>query len=213
MFILALVACGAGSKDAPLDGALVRKGRIVLSSGCFKSVDAKTEVVDGQIVVTRLRGRNEEFGDCANTVRLAQGAGPDVVYPKQKVRLAFVGDEYRQIDYCGLATKRCVPFSPVPVPADCTQQSLRFATIGVFAGVYPIEILRCEQPWATVAIDTCGGYHDEDARTCTGKPRRVLLNIDAFGRWRQLGIDYKQLCPNAAESTGIAGVPKWVCKV
>jgi hypothetical protein len=66
------------------------------------------------------------------------------VGPKKRP-LALVGDSYRQIDYCGVETQHCVPFSAEPGPAVCSLGSLRFATVGMFAGVYPIEVVRCEQ--------------------------------------------------------------------
>lgn len=212
VFVLVLVTCGAGSENAPLDGAVVRDGRIVLISGCYESVDADTRLAGDQVVVTRLRGHNEEFGDCGNGVRLPYRAGLDVVYPNQEVRLAYLGSQYRRIDYCGVVTRRCVPVPTGPIISDCTRASLRFATIGVFDGVYPFEILRCERRWAVVVIDTCGGYHGEDAEFCAGAPRRVLFQLDADGRWWTTGIDYRFRCSNATKFVP-RDLPKWVCKV
>jgi len=123
----------------------VEEDSIVLVAGCFEEAGGDAELRDGQIVVTSLWGEGRIDGDCATGVPLDLAPGPDVVDVEGGKRFALVGDSYRQIDYCGVETQRCVPFSAEPVPADCSLESLRFATVGMFAGVYPIEVVRCEQ--------------------------------------------------------------------
>lgn len=110
--------------------------------------------MDGQIVITSLWGKGEIGGECATAVPLDFPPGPDVVHAEGGKRFALVGDSYRQIDYCGIETRRCVSFSAEPIPADCSDESLRFATVGMFAGVYPIDVVRCEGRWALVDIET-----------------------------------------------------------
>lgn len=149
-------------------------------------------------------------GACATTVPLDLAPGPDVVDPEGEQRYALVGDSYRPIDYCGLETRRCVPFSTEPVPADCSDASLRFNTIGMFAGAYPFDVVRCEGRWALVDIDTCGGVHGEDGAFCEGAPERVLLAA-ADGRWEATGFEAELFCPDPAESFGVPDLPAWVC--
>jgi hypothetical protein len=136
--------------------------------------------------------------------------GPDVVDVEGEKRFALVGDTYRQIDFCGIETRRCVPFSAELVPADCSQESLRFATVGLFAGVYPIEVVRCEGRWALVDIQTCEGLHGEDGAHCSNGAERVLLVADS-GRWAPTGFEAELFCPNPAESFGDDDLPHWVC--
>ena len=142
------VGCGGGWEGAALSSVRVQDDLVVLITGCYDAAAGDASLVGGQIVVTTLRGRGQKDNhDCGNAVAVGLTAGPDVVQPAKKKRFALIGEDYRQIDYCGLQRRRCVPFSPQPVPPNCTEASLRFATIGTFGGVYPIEVLGCEGKW------------------------------------------------------------------
>ena len=173
--LLVAAACNSdGHVDAVVSGVDVDEDSIVLVAGCFEEAGGDAELRDGQIVVTSLWGEGKIDGDCATGVPLDLAPGPDVVDVEGGKRFALVGDSYRQIDYCGVETQRCVPFSVEPVAADCSLESLRFATVGMFAGVYPIEVVRCEGRWALVDIENCGG---STARRAPSAP--AALNVSA----------------------------------
>jgi hypothetical protein len=208
---LVLAACSTdGRSEAALSAVGIDDGSIVLVAGCFEEAGADAEARGGQIVVTSLWGRGRIDGECATEVPLDFRPGPDVVDVEAERRFALVGDNYRQIDYCGLETQRCVPFSTEPVSADCSQESLRFATVGLFAGIYPIEVVECEARWALVDIETCMGLHGEDGAYCSGGTERVLLVAES-GRWATTAFEAEAFCPDPAESFGVEDLPDWVC--
>jgi len=213
MPILAVGAYGcSGPGRAGLSGVEIDAGQgtLTLVTGCYDRVGGDAELRDGQIVVTDLWGEGARDGDCAGSVPLDLQPGPDVVDPEREQRYALVGDSYRPVDYCGLETPRCVPFSTEPVPADCSDASLRFATIGMFAGVYPFDVVRCEGRYALLDIDTCGGVHGEDGAFCEGHPERVLLAA-RDGRWDTTGFEAELFCRDPADSFGAPDLPAWVC--
>jgi len=110
--LLVAAACSSdGHVDADLSGVDVDEDSIALVAGCFEEAGGDAELRDGQIVVTNLWGEGRIDGDCATAVRLDLAPGPDVVDAEGGERFALVGDSYRQIDYCGVETQRCVPFS------------------------------------------------------------------------------------------------------
>jgi hypothetical protein len=205
-----VAACSGGRSDAAVSGVDIDEDSIALITGCFKEAGGDAELRDGQIVVTSLWGKGRIDGDCANGVPLDFRPGPDVVDVEGEKRFALVGDSYRQIDYCGIETQRCEPFSAEPVPADCSQESLQFATVGLFAGVYPIEVVRCEGKWALVNIETCEGFHGENGAHCSNGAERVLLVADS-GRWAPSGFEAELFCPDHAASFGVEDIPNWVC--
>jgi hypothetical protein len=209
--LLVAPACSSdGHVDVVLSGVDIDEDSIVLVAGCFEEAGGDAELRDGQIVVTSLWGEGSIDGDCATGVPLDLAPGPDVVDVEGGKRFALVGEVYRQIDYCGVETQRCVPFSAEPVPADCSLESLRFATVGMFAGVYPIEVVRCEGRWALVDIETCRGFHGEESAFCSGGAERVLLAA-SDGRWAATGFEAELFCPHPAESFGADDLPDWVC--
>lgn len=209
--LLVAAACGSnGKSEAALSGVDIETDSIALVTGCFEQAGGDAELVDGQIVMTSLWGQGRIDGDCATAVPLDFPPGPDVVDAEGGRRFALVGDSYRQIDYCGIETRRCVPFSAEPVPADCTLESLRFATVGMFAGVYPIDVVRCEGRWALVDIETCEGFRGDDGAFCSGGAERVLLAA-GDGRWAETRFEAELFCPHPAESFGAEDLPDWVC--
>lgn len=207
-----LAACsGGGGTETVLLGAVeVDAGNVVLGSGCWERLDARAELIGDQIVVQEMAASGRIEGDCLSTTRTELAAGPDVVHADAQARWAIVGNAYRQVDYCGVDTRRCVPFSPDSVPPSCAEESLRFATLGMYDGVYPFEVLRCEGRWALVDLDTCGGYHGEDGPYCAGYGvDRILLAV-TDGTWNSTGFKQDLFCPNPAEYD--PELPDWVCE-
>jgi hypothetical protein len=100
----------------------------------------------------------------------------------------MVGDTYRKVDYCGVDTRRCVPFPSEPVAPSCSEESLRYATVGMFDNVYPFEVLRCEGPWALIGLDRCGGYHGDDGPFCSGDGIVRIIMAVTEGRWNAAGF-------------------------
>jgi hypothetical protein len=208
--LLVLGGC-ANEPFLPLNAVYDRHGRIALDSDCVESLNAEIRRELGQVVVTHLDGRRHSRDNC-DWALLPVDVGPDVVYPKGRVRYAFLGGEYRRVDYCGVSTRRCVPVPTGPVNADCTRPSLRYATIGVLGGVFPFHVRRCEDGWARVDLETCHGYDGEEEPSCTGTPRRLLFQVDQNGRWWTSGIDVAFLCAGTSKYSHKVE-PEWTCKV
>lgn len=176
--MLALAACGGDTETVLLGSVEADAGVVHLGSGCWEHLDAEVELVDGQIVVTAMTASGRIDGECLTTVRTGLAAGPDVVHPEASALWAMVGDTYRKVDYCGVDTRRCVPFPSEPVPPSCSEESLQYATVGMNDGVYPIEVLRCDLPWALIELDRCGGYHGDDGPFCTGDGiTRIIMGV------------------------------------
>ncbi len=156
----------------------------------------------------------------AGTVAPSAGLepGPDVVHPEAEARWAMVGGTYRKVNYCGVETRRCVPFPTESVPSSCSEESLQYATIGMNDGVYPIEVLRCELPWALIELDRCGGYHGVKSRSCTGDgTTRIIMEV-TDRQWHLAGFQEKrapyagqQQLPGACRDD--PNVPAWVCEI
>jgi hypothetical protein len=209
------LACGAMSGDGPvelLSASPIGEGRLSLGSGCFERLEANAELRDGQIVVDRLEGFGKIDGDCASGVTVDLAPGPDIVQPEPGVRLVFIDGDYRRVDWCGIDEPRCVPFSTEVVPAECTQESLRFATIGSYGGVYPLRVLRCEASWALITLDLCGGVQGEEGRYCDEGEVVQLLNEGPDDRWLATSFDPTMHCPDASRRMGLPGIPDWVCE-
>lgn len=219
--IALVMACGGTSSvgrasDGPQHLATVTavgEDGIHLGAGCFEQLEADAEPRGDQIVVTRLDGRGVIAGDCSIQARIEFAPGPDVVHPEAEARFTMIDGDYRRVDYCGLDTPRCVPFSTEVVTADCSDASLRFATLGAAGGVYPMEVLRCEEPWAMVALDLCGGVHGDDGQHCDEGVVTSLLVIDDGDRWVGTGFEQALFCPDPADRFGAPGLPDWACDV
>ena len=216
--LVAPVSCGSGTEDAQIANVFADVGGVTLESGCYEGLDADVELVDGQIVVTSMTASRRIGGDCGSAVQTGLEPGPDVVHPEAEARWALVGDTYRKVDYCGVETRRCVPFPAESVPPSCSEESLQYATIGMNDGVYPIEVLRCELPWALIELDRCGGYHGVDSRSCTGDgTTRIIMEV-TDGQWSAAGFQERpppyagqQQLPAACRDGPNA--PAWVCEI
>ncbi len=140
--------------------------------------------------------------------------GMDVVAPDERLRFVLIRDRYVQVDYCGLATPRCVGFSTEPVPAECSEASLRYATIGMYQGVHPLEVVRCEGDWAVIDLDVCGGPSGDEGRYCGVEDGWALYTKAGGGPyWEATGFEQDLFCPDPAEKFGAPGLPDWVCEV
>lgn len=216
--LVALAACGSSTENVLLGDVYADVGGVSLGSGCWQHLDAEAELVDGQIVVAAMTASGRIDGDCLTTVRTGLAPGPDVVHPEASARWALFGDTYRKVDYCGVDTRRCVPFPRESVPPSCSEESLQYATVGMNDGVYPIEVLRCDLPWALIELDRCGGYHGDDGRLCTGDGiTRIIMGV-TDGQWNGAGFQEKpppyagqQQLPAACGDD--PDVPDWVCEI
>jgi hypothetical protein len=201
--LAAVTSCG--SSRAPLVGVQVVDGEVVVTSACFDELGVVarlvTDEVGDQIVVDDLAGSGgSPDEDCASGASTGLAPGPDVVDLEAGVRWALVGDGYRQVEYCGPTTRRCVPFPTEEVPPSCSAESLRFATVGMYGGVHPVETLRCEGRWALVELDT---------RPDRGLTRVLLVSDGA--RWLDSGFDARWQCPDPARRSGVPDLPDWAC--
>lgn len=212
---------GAGALNSTLFSVEVVDGAVELHGACHRTLDAVVGLDDGQIVLTEVTEDGPESGDdCASVSRVDVDPsvgitrGMDVVAPDEGLRFVLVRDQYAQVDYCGLDTPRCVDFSTDSVPAECSEASLRYATIGMYQGVYPLEVLRCEGDWAVIELDVCGGPSGDDGRYC-GVEDGWALYTKAGGApyWQGTGFEQDLFCPNPAEQFGTPGLPDWVCQV
>lgn len=216
--LVALASCGLGTESVLLGDVQADVGGVSLGSGCYENLDADAELVDGQIVVTAMTASGRIEGDCATAVQTSFAPGPDVVHPEAEARWAMVGGTYRKVDYCGVETRRCVPFPSKSVPPSCSEESLRYATIGMNEGVYPVGVLRCELPWALIELDTCGGYQGVNSRFCTDDGTTRIIMAVTDGRWTGAGFQEKpppyagqQQLPAACRDD--PDVPAWVCEI
>ena len=222
--------CGVGSTGAraadpapssPLSAVEVEDDAVLLHGPCHQTLGAEVERDGDQIVLRDITADGPESADdCASVSRVevdpAAGItrGMDVVAPEDRLRFVLVRDQYAQVEYCGLDTPRCVEFSTDPVPAECSEASLRYATIGMYQGVYPLEVLRCEGDWAVIELDVCGGPSGDEGRYC-GVEDGWALYTKAGGApyWQGTGFEKELFCPNPAEQFGTPGLPDWVCEV
>lgn len=224
--IAALSAGCSGSERAapapsPLSGVDVVDGAIELNGACRRSLDSTVERLDDQIVLSDVTVEGPESDDgCMSVSRvefdpsLGIEPGMDVVAPEEELRFVFVRDRYVQVDYCGLDTPRCVDFSTDPVPAECSEASLRYATIGFYNGVHPLEVVRCEGDWAVIELDVCRGPSVDEDRDCGVDDVWALFTKAGGGPyWEGTGFEQELFCPNAAEKYGAPGLPEWVCEV
>lgn len=224
--IAALSAGCTGSEAAaptpsPLSGVDVVDGAIELYGACHRTLSAVVGRDGDQIVLTDVAADGPESGDdCASVSRvdvdpsLGITSGMDVVAPEERLRFVFVRDRYVQVEYCGLDTPRCVDFSTDPVPAECSEASLRYATIGYYNGVHPLEVVRCEGDWAVIELDVCGGPPVDEGGDCRVEDVWALFTKAGGGpNWEATGFEQELFCPNAAEKYGAPGLPEWVCEV
>lgn len=216
MLVTVLAAAACGTSRAPLLGAQVVDGEVVVTSACFDHLEIDARLVADeageQIVVDDLTGSGgSPDEDCASGASTGLAAGPDVVDVEAGTRWALVGGDYRQVEYCGPTTRRCVPFPTEVVPPTCSDESVRFATVGMRGGVHPVETLRCEGGWALVELDTCDGDRGQDGTSCADRGAVRVLLVSDGERWLDSGFDARWQCPDPARRSGVPDLPDWAC--